>query len=179
MQGSKNSEKYLIREATTEDISGMLEVFNYYVENSFAAYIETPVGPEFFQAIQSEKEQNENEHFPFYVIEEMGKIIGIGTLRPYFPFPNFRHTGVVSYFILPGYTRKGLGSGMLDKLYAEASEKKMKSLLANVSSKNEASLNFHLKHGFIECGKFRGVGTKFGKYFDIVWLQKFLEEEQE
>ncbi|KKG14926.1 phosphinothricin acetyltransferase [Methanosarcina sp. 2.H.T.1A.6] len=179
MQGSKYSEKYLIREATAEDISGMLEVFNYYVENSFAAYIETPVGPEFFQAVQSQNEQDGNEHFPFYVIEEMGKIIGLGALRPYFPFPNFRHTGVVSYFILPGHTRKGLGSGMLDKLCTEASKKKMKSLLANVSSKNEASLNFHLKHGFIECGKFREVGTKYGKYFDIVWLQKFLEEDRE
>jgi len=179
MQGSKCSEKYLIREATAEDISGMLEVFNYYVENSFAAYIETSIGPEFFQSVKSEKEQDEHDHFPYYVIEEMGKIIGIGTLMPYFPFPNFRHTGVVSYFILPGHTRKGLGSRMLDKLCTKASEKKMKSLLANVSSKNEASLNFHLKHGFIECGKFREVGTKFGKYFDIVWLQKFLEEDPE
>ncbi|AKB19268.1 MULTISPECIES: GNAT family N-acetyltransferase [unclassified Methanosarcina] len=178
MQGSKYSEKYQIREAVTEDISGMLEVFNYYIENSFAAYIETKVGPEFFQAVQSEKEQDENEHFPFYVIEEKGKIIGIGALRPYFPFPNFRHTGVVSYFILPGHTRKGLGSRMLDKLYTEAREKKMKNLLANVSSKNEASLNFHLKHGFIECGKFLEVGAKFGKSFDIIWLQKFLEKDQ-
>ena len=179
MQGSKCSKNYLIREATTEDVSEMLEVFNYYVENNFAAYIETPVGPEFFQVVQSEKEQDENKHFPFYVIEEKGKIVGIGALRPYFPFQNFRHTGVVSYFILPGHTRKGLGSRMLDKLCTEASGKKMKSLLANVSSKNEASLKFHQKHGFIECGKFREVGTKFGKYFDIVWLQKFLEEDPE
>lgn len=178
MQGSKSSEKYLTREASTEDVPGMLEVFNYYIENSFASYIETSVGPEFFQVIQNEKEQEKDDRFPFYVIEENGKIIGIGALRPYFPFPNFRHTGVVSYFILPGHTRKGLGSRMLEKLCTEAGEKKMKSLLANVSSKNEASLNFHLKHGFIECGRFRDVGTKFGKYFDIIWLQKFLEKEQ-
>ncbi|MDM7920552.1 MAG: N-acetyltransferase family protein [Methanosarcina sp.] len=112
------------------------------------------------------------------MIEENGKIIGLGALRPYFPFPNFRHTGVVSYFILPGHTRKGLGSRMLEKLFAEAREKRMKSLLANVSSKNEASLNFHLKHGFIECGRFRDAGTKFGKYFDIMWFQKFLDQEQ-
>lgn len=50
MQGSKSFERYLIREASTEDVPGMLEVFNYYVENSFAAYIETPVGPEFFSS---------------------------------------------------------------------------------------------------------------------------------
>jgi len=178
MQGSKSSEKYSIREASTEDIPGMLEVFNYYIENSFASYIETSVGPEFFQVIQNEKEQEKDDRFPFYVIEENGKIIGLGALRPYFPFPNFRHTGVVSYFILPGHTRKGLGSRMLEKLCTEAREKKMKSLLANVSSKNEASLNFHLKHGFIECGRFRDAGTKFGKYFDIIWLQKFLDKGQ-
>ncbi|HOW14059.1 GNAT family N-acetyltransferase [Methanosarcina sp.] len=178
MQGSRSSGKYLIREASTEDIPGMLEVFNYYIENSFASYIETSVGPEFFQVIQNEKEQEKDDRFPFYVIEENGKIIGLGALRPYFPFPNFRHTGVVSYFILPGHTRKGLGSRMLEKLFAEAREKKMKSLLANVSSKNEASLNFHLKHGFIECGRFRDAGTKFGKYFDIIWFQKFLDQEQ-
>jgi phosphinothricin acetyltransferase len=177
MQGSKSSENYIIREAKNQDISGMLGVFNYYIESSFAAYIETPVGPEFFQAIPSGKEQSEKEHFPFYVIEEKGKIIGIGALRPYFPFPNFRRTGVVSYFILPGHTRRGLGSRMLEKLCTEAREKKMKSLLANLSSKNEASLNFHIKHGFIECGRFREVGTKFENYFDIIWLQKFLEQD--
>lgn len=178
MQGSKSSGKYLIREASTEDISGMLEVFNYYVENSFASYLETSAGPEFFQVIQSEKDQDKDERYPFYVIEENGKIIGIGALRQYLPFPNFRHTGVVSYFILPGHTRKGLGSKMLGRLCAEAREKKMKSLLANVSSKNEASLNFHLKQGFIECGKFKEAGIKFGKYFDIIWFQKFLEQDQ-
>ncbi|KKH61762.1 phosphinothricin acetyltransferase [Methanosarcina mazei] len=177
MQENKNSGKDLIREVSTEDIPGMLEVFNYYVENSFASYLENSVGPEFFQLIQSEKDQDRDDHFPFYVIEEDSKIIGIGALRPYFPFPNFRHTGVVSYFILPAYTRKGLGSMMLEKLCMEAREKKMQSLLANVSSKNEASLNFHLKKGFIECGRFKKVGSKFGKYFDIVWMQKFLEQD--
>ena len=40
---------FAIREAISEDIRGMLDVFNYYVENSFAAYLETPVGPEFFK----------------------------------------------------------------------------------------------------------------------------------
>lgn len=104
--------------------------------------------------------------------------MGIGALRPYFPFPNFRHTGILSYFILPEHTRKGLGSRLLDRLCQDAREKKMMSLLANVSSKNEASLNFHKKHGFSECGRFKAAGTKFGEYFDVVWVQKFLDEKE-
>ncbi len=176
MQERDKLKALVIREATPEDTQGMLEIFNYYIENSFAAYLETPVGPEFFQTSHDEGESNKSEHSPFYVIEENNRVIGIGALRPYFPFRNFQHTGVVSYFILPEYTREGLGAKLLDILCQDAKKKNMKSLLANVSSKNQASLSFHLKHGFVECGRFKAAGKKFETYFDIVWLQKFLEE---
>ena len=176
MQERDEFKTFVIREATSEDIQGMLEIFNYYVENSFAAYLETPVGPDFFQPPCDEAGQNTKELFPFYVIEGENKVSGVGTLRPYFPFRNFLHTGVLSYFILPEYTRKGLGAKLLNTLCQEAQKRNMRNLLANVSSKNESSLNFHLKHGFVECGRFKAVGTKFGEYFDVVWLQKFLEE---
>lgn len=176
MQEKDKLKTFVIREATPQDTQQMLEIFNYYVDNSFAAYLETPVGPEFFQTSHAEGGPNKGEHYPFYVMEEDNRVIGIGALRPYLPFPNFQHTGVVSYFILPEYTRKNLGVRLLDVLCEDAKKKNIKSLLANVSSKNQASLNFHLKHGFVECGRFKDVGMKFGKYFDIVWFQKFLEE---
>lgn len=179
MQERDKLKNFVIREATSRDAQEMLEIFNYYIENSFAAYLETPVGPEFFQTSSEKSEPNKSEHSPFYVIEENNKVIGLGALKPYFPFRNFKHTGVVSYFMLPEYTRKGLGAKLLDVMCQEAKKKNMKSLLANVSSKNHASLNFHLKHGFVECGTFKAAGTKFGTYFDIVWLQKFLEESPE
>ncbi len=174
MQDRDELKTVVIREATPKDTEGMLEIFNYYIENSFAAYLDTPAGPEFFHI--SHGELNKTEHSPFYVMEENNRVVGIGILRPYFPFRNFQHTGTVSYFILPEYTRKGLGTMLLDALCQDAKKKNMRSLLANVSSKNQASLNFHLKNGFVECGRFKDVGTKFGEYFDIVWLQKFLEE---
>ncbi|HWQ49895.1 MAG TPA: GNAT family N-acetyltransferase [Methanosarcina sp.] len=176
MQEKDKLKTFVIREATSQDTEEMLDIFNYYVDNSFAAYLETPVGPEFFQISHEEGGPNKNEHSPFYVMEEDNRVIGIGALRPYLPFPNFQHTGVLSYFILPEYTRKGLGVKLLDVLCEDAKKKNIKSLLANVSSKNQASLNFHLKHGFVECGRFKDAGTKFGKYFDIVWFQKFLED---
>jgi L-amino acid N-acyltransferase YncA len=179
MQERDKLKTLVIREATPQDTQEMLEIFNYYIDNSFAAYLETHVGPEFIQASHDKGEPNKSEHSPFYVMEEDNRVIGIGALRPYLPFPNFQHTGVVSYFILPEHTRKGLGAKLLDVLCQDAKKKNIKSLLANVSSKNQASLNFHLKHGFVECGRFKAVGMKFGKYFDIVWFQKFLEESPE
>jgi phosphinothricin acetyltransferase len=49
------------------------------------------------------------------------------------------------------------------------------SLLANISSRNRQSLEFHLRNGFRECGRFLKVGHKFGEAFDVVWMQKQLE----
>lgn len=48
----------------------------------------------------------------------------------------------------------------------------MDNLLASISSRNEQSLAFHRKRGFVECGRLRDVGVKFGKSFDVVWMQK-------
>jgi len=50
----------------------------------------------------------------------------------------------------------------------------VETLLANISSLNEVSLNFHLKHGFKECGRFQRIGKKFDRDFDVIWMQKFL-----
>jgi phosphinothricin acetyltransferase len=43
--------------------------------------------------------------------------------------------------------------------------------LAHISSLNEGSIRFHLRHGFTECGRFRCVGRKRGHDFDMVWMQ--------
>ena len=47
-------------------------------------------------------------------------------------------------------------------------------LLADISSLNEQSIKMHEKVGFSHCGFFRRVGRKFGKNFDVVWMQRFL-----
>ncbi|NLI92851.1 MAG: hypothetical protein GX434_11800 [Peptococcaceae bacterium] len=39
---------------------------------------------------------------------------------------------------------------------------------------NEPSIRFHLKHGFVECGKFQSAGKKKDRDIDIIWMQKLL-----
>ncbi len=65
MQERDKLKTLVIREATPQDIEGMLEIFNYYIDNSFAAYLETSVGPELFHTSHDEDESNKTEHLPF------------------------------------------------------------------------------------------------------------------
>jgi phosphinothricin acetyltransferase len=155
---------------TDEDGPAIIDIFNYYILNSFAAYPENPVPYEFFGML-AEIAKN----YPTVVAKDPeGTVAGFGMLRPHNPMPAFRHTAEITYFIRPGLTGAGLGSKMLEYLENEGKKKGITTILASISSLNEGSIRFHARHGFTECGKFVKVGIKKEILFDIVWMQKDL-----
>jgi phosphinothricin acetyltransferase len=50
-------------------------------------------------------------------------------------------------------------------------------LIAGVDADNAASLRFHERLGFERVGHFREVGFKFGRWLDLVLMQRILERE--
>jgi len=162
--------EYRIRDAADGDARAVTDVLNSFVEDSFAAYNATPVPAEFFTKIRQLA-----EGYPFYVVEaESGDVIGFAMLRRHHPADTFDRTAELTYFLLPEHTRRGLGTRLLTVLMERAVELGIDQVLASVSSLNEQSLQFHRKHGFVECGRFREVGRKLGRDFDVVWFQKSL-----
>jgi L-amino acid N-acyltransferase YncA len=150
------------------DGDAVIDIFNYYIENSFAAYPEQPVPHEFFSMFSAICEK-----YPSVIVKDArGKVAGFGMLRPHNPMPAFRHTAEITYFILPEQTGKGLGAGMLAYLESEGRKTGITTILASISSLNEGSIRFHARHGFCECGRFEKVGVKKGVVFDTVWMQK-------
>ena len=162
--------KFTLVPMAAEHRRPVVDVFNYYVENSFAAYPEERVSYEFFDVLL----ENSEEYPRVVAKDEAGNIFGFGMLRRHNPIPTFAGTAEASYFIKPDHTGKGLGSHMLELLLAEAKRKGLVCVLASISSLNEGSIRFHEKHGFVECGRFRGIGKKKGQVFDVVWVQKML-----
>ena len=86
--------------------------------------------------------------------------------------PAFSGAAEITYFIKPEYTGKGIGRDLLQHLIAEGKKSKVKNILANISSLNQGSINFHLQNGFEECGRLKKIGEKNGKTFDVVYCQK-------
>jgi len=163
---------YIIRKVQEGDREAVVDIFNYFVENSFAAYPDTKADYSLFDFLKGMCREG-----VFYVIEKPGGgIAGFGMLRHHQRSNTFDCTAELTYFILPDYSRKGLGTRLLDVLEKEAEKLGVKSLLANISSLNGQSLSFHTRQGFKQCGLFERVGSKFGKDFDVVWMQKFINK---
>ena len=161
--------KYSFRKAQTGDQEKILNILKYYTEHSFAAYPDNIDQKDHFSKLFEEA-----EYYPFYVATSGEQIVGFGMLHSYSKLTTFKETCEITYFIDPQHIQKGLGRKLLEILENDARKMGIKSILANISSLNVPSLNFHLKYGFQECGHFKQIGKKFGKPFDMVWMQKFL-----
>jgi phosphinothricin acetyltransferase len=146
----------------------VIDIFNYYVDYGFAAFFEERVRSDFFGKLMDITCGDS-----FYVIEnKRGSTVGFGLLKKYHHPGVFGKAAEVACFIRPEYTRKGIGSLTLKVLLSDAKNMNISTLLSGISSLNEASIAFHTKHEFTECGRFKGIGEKHGNIFDVIWMQK-------
>lgn len=162
--------EYRINPISAEDCEAIIDIFNYYVEHSFAAFSENKLPYLAFDMfLQMSK------GYPTGTIKnQKGVIVGFGMLRTHNSMPTFSQTAEISNFIHPEHTGKGLGKMLLAFLEKGGREKGIKTILASISSLNPRSIIFHQKTGFIQCGYFKTVGRKHGREFDTVWMQKML-----
>ena len=170
--GLDQSTEYRFERLGEQHRKPVIDIFNYYIENTFAAYPESRVGYDFFDRFLQL-----TEGYPAIAIraDSTEEIIGFALLRAHNPLPVFSRTAEISCFIKAGYTGKGIGGEAVDCLMKEANRLGIDSILANISSLNEGSIRFHGKNGFRECGRLERVGKKFGRDFDIVWMQRTLD----
>jgi L-amino acid N-acyltransferase len=156
-----------------EHQKSIMKIFNYYIENSTAAF---PVStlPEQFYPLLMEKIKG----YPAYAVlnPEANDVIGFCWLSVYNPFPTFKETANISYFITPDKIGKGIGKQCLDRLETDAMQMGIKHIIAEISSENQKSLNFHTRNGFKTCGVLKQIGNKFNRKFDVIYMQKDLDD---
>lgn len=161
---------YNIRPSEDNDRDAINRIFQHFVDTSMAAYPETM----YDNGVYDRLRQAGRSH-PFLVAEtEAGEVVAFAQARPYHGADTIKRTAEITYFILPEHHGQGLGGKLLDKLIALVRPMGVDNLLGSISSHNEQSLQFHRKHGFVEVGRFRNVGRKWGKDFDIIWVQRFV-----
>ncbi len=159
---------YRFEPITADDREAVIDIFNHFVENSFASYFTKKLPYEAFNRFLMLFAD-----YPAITIRnEAGFTVGFAFMHAYHPADGMRHTAELTYFILPDYTGRGLGKLVLDYLTEEARERGISIFVAQISSLNEQSLNFHKKYGFREVGRLEKIGRKNGREYDVIWVQR-------
>ena len=102
------------------------------------------------------------------------RIIGYACYFPFRSGPGYRHTKEHSIALLPEARGTGVGRRLMALLEDHARAREVHSLFAGVSGENPDGVAFHKAIGFAEVARLPEVGHKFGRWMDLVLLQKML-----
>ncbi len=168
-----------IRSAEPEDACRLLEIYAWYVKNTAISFeYEVPTTEQFRNRIEGTLKK-----FPYLVLEEDGVIRGYTYAGSFRPRTAYDHSCEVSIYLRPD--TKGQGYGR--KLY-EALEKKLRSqgilnLYAFIGSPavedeylTRNSELFHAHLGFVKVGEYHQCGYKFGRWYNMVCMEKIIGE---
>ena len=158
---------FKLRPAIEADLPQINDLYNYYVSNSTCVWT---------RQLCTEQERKEwfashDDATPVLVAEQNGKVVAWGTFSLFKTACTFYKTVENSIYVHHEFQRQGIGSQLLAELLLRAREAGFASVIAVISSDQEASLALHRAAGFQEVGRFQQVGYKFGRYMDVVYLQ--------
>jgi L-amino acid N-acyltransferase YncA len=159
-----------IRLAERRDAAGIRAIYNHYVTESTALFDMVP-------RTLDEQVQWLDEHaggHPAVVAERDGRIGGFGSLSPFRSRPAYATTVEDSVYLLDGHLGLGIGRSLLDELIRLAGAHGFHAVIARITGENEASIGLHAACGFELVGTEREVGRKFGRWLDVVEMQRML-----
>lgn len=161
----------MIRIAVPEDVPEILNIYAPYILTSTATFeYDVPSEESFLQRFSKITTQ-----FPWLVWEEGGKILGYAYASAPFERPAYSWCAEPSIYLRPEARGKGIG----DKLYAVLEEilhhQGYRVLYTLVTGENTASLRFHEKNGYVRKMELESCGYKFGRWINLIWLEKRLD----
>jgi L-amino acid N-acyltransferase YncA len=115
--------------------------------------------------------------YPYLVAELEGRVVGYAYADAYRPRPAYRFTVENSVYLEPAIHRRGIGLRLMERLIAECETRGYRQMIAVIGdSSNAGSIGVHTRCGFEMIGTHRNVGLKFGRWLDIMMMQRALGE---
>lgn len=161
----------LVRDAETTDIPAILRIVNHAIEHTTANYDYLP------HSLEQELEwfaDKKAKGFPVFVAVENEKVCGFGTYGPFRFKYGYRFTVEHSVYVAPGSIGKGIGSLLLERLIASATESGYHLMIGGIDASNHGSIAFHEKFGFETCGIIREAAFKFDRWLDLMFMSRKL-----
>jgi phosphinothricin acetyltransferase len=159
-----------VRAARVEDLPRLTAIYNHFVERTHVTFDEVP-----FTVAQRrawfDAHAPEGKH-RLLVAEERGEVVGYASTSKFRPKPGYDTTAEASVYCAPEAIGRGIGTLLYGALFDAVAKEDLHRIVAGIALPNEASLALHARFGFQRIGTFTGVGRKFGRYWDVAWLER-------
>ncbi|BBK31985.1 phosphinothricin acetyltransferase [Stella humosa] len=165
----------IIRDAVAGDFPAIASLYAHHVHTGLASFEEVPPSAD---EMQRRYHHVRARGLPWRVAELHGRVVGYCYASPFNPRSAYRFTVQDSIYVAEDCIGRGVGARLLQPVIDGCTALGYRQMMAVVGdSGNEASLRLHARLGFRTIGQALRVGVKFGRWVDIVYLQRPLGEQ--
>ena len=174
-------EEVSFRIATLEDCQAILDIYADYIKNTAITFeYEVPSTEAFRQRME-----NILAKYPYVVAQCGSKVVGYAYAGVFKDRAAYDWACEVSIYLHPDVQKQGIGKRLY--AYLEGYLKKMGlcNFYACISYPEvddeyvtQNSAKFHVHVGFRMVGIFKQTGYKFGRWYDMVWMEKMIGEHK-
>jgi L-amino acid N-acyltransferase len=164
-----------IRPATPQDIPAITEIYNDVIRNTTSVYHYDSLTVENRLAWFEDKMKH---NFPVFVAGEAGNVLGFSTYGPFRAAPAYLYSVENTIHVHPDCRSQGIGKLLMPPIIEAAKKQGMHTVIAGIDASNVGSIKFHEGFGFEKVAQFKGVGYKFNRWLDLVFMQLMLNGEE-
>jgi L-amino acid N-acyltransferase YncA len=162
----------LIRPSRDEDLDAITRIYGHHVLHGTGTFETTPPT---LAEMTARRADVLGKGLPWLVAEEGGQVLGYAYGNWFKPRPAYRFSVEDSIYMDPAAHRQGLGRALLAELLAALERAGTRKVMAVIGdSANAGSIGVHKALGFEPVGVVQSCGWKFGRWLDIVLMQKTL-----
>ncbi len=165
-----------IRPAQASDAADLLAIYAPYVRETTVTFeFDVPRVEEFAARIEQAQKR-----YAYLVLEKTAEH-GAGSLPVGYAYygafksrPAYQWSAETSIYLDEKERGHGAGSILLNALEACMDAQGITNSEACITGENESSVEFHRRHGYEERARFTKCANKFGRWLDVVWMEKYI-----
>jgi phosphinothricin acetyltransferase len=163
-----------LRPSTDADVPAITAIYAHHVLHGTGTFETTPPTE---QDMTTRRLDVLARGLPYLVAEQGGKVLGFAYCQWFKPRPAYRYSAEDSIYLHPDAAGQGLGKKLLAELVHQAEVAGVRKLIAVIGdSGNAGSIGVHRTLGFQKVGVIQSCGWKFGRWLDIVLMEKSIGE---
>jgi L-amino acid N-acyltransferase YncA len=163
-----------LRPSTEADVPAITAIYAHHVLHGTGTFETTPPTEAEMAARRADVVA---KGLPYLVADQGGRVLGFAYCQWFKPRPAYRFSAEDSIYLDADAAGQRIGNKLLGELTKQAEAVGLRKLIAVIGdSANVRSIGVHRAVGFRHVGTIESCGWKFGRWLDIVLMEKSLGE---
>jgi phosphinothricin acetyltransferase len=160
----------IVRYAAPEDLPALTAIYNHYVVNTATTFDIEPLAVE--QRAEWFSHYASSGRHRLLVAERDGEVAGYCSTSQFRTKRAYDTTVEMTVLCAPQWIGHRIGHALYNRIFDELRGEDIHAFIASITLPNRGSIELHERFGFTSTATFHDVGRKFGRYHDVVWMER-------